>query len=773
MSEAPLLIRREDGVGTVVLNRPDKRNALDLTMRAAIAQAVLELESDAAISAIVVTGSDTVFAAGADLNLLVDKGAQAVADIDLGQYWAPVANSRKPTIAAVSGFALGAGCELAMMCDLIVADASARFGQPELAVGIIHGAGGTQRLVRAVGQQVASLMLMTGEMLTGERAFQLGWLPSSWPRVRRSNVRWYSHARPRACHPRRSARPNGCCARAPTWRSTPRSRSRTASFCCSSTRRTRPKACALFSRSANPSSRAPEPGRRPMSNPDPSSVRALTIGVIGAGTMGRGIVRLFAPAGHRLLCFDAMDDAAPKAVAFVVGMIERGVEKGRLSPQAFETIRDNIAVSDGLKGLAECDIVIEAIVEDLAVKRELFAALEDMVGAATILASNTSSLTVADIASACRLPERVAGLHFFNPVPLMKVAEVIAAVRTAPATVATLAALVEGAGHRAVLTSDQPGFLVNHAGRGLYTEGLAILEEQVASASEIDTILREAAGFRKGPFELLDLTGLDVSSKVMATIYAQFQQEPRFRPSSRVPPRVAAGLFGRKTGEGWYRYDDGKQVAPLRKPLPPLPIGTRVWIEAQAGDRDALAAHLIAAGAALVDEPQDDALLVIQPWGLDATTHCVALGLDAARCVALDPLAGLARHRTLMLTASTTPAVRDAAHALLAHDGAAVTVINDSPGFVLQRVLATIINIAAQIAQLGIASMADIEAAVQLGLGYPHGPLAWGDAIGGERVLTILRNMQALTGDPRYRPSPWLVRRVALGLSLLTPEAPR
>jgi enoyl-CoA hydratase len=174
MSEAPVLIRREDGVGSVVLNRPEKRNALDLTLRAAIAQAVLELERDAAVRAIVITGSDTVFAAGADLNLLVDKGAQDVADIDLGQYWAPVANSQKPTIAAVSGFALGAGCELAMMCDFIVADASARFGQPELAVGIMPGAGGTQRLVRAVGKQVASLLLMTGEMLSGERAHQLG-----------------------------------------------------------------------------------------------------------------------------------------------------------------------------------------------------------------------------------------------------------------------------------------------------------------------------------------------------------------------------------------------------------------------------------------------------------------------------------------------------------------------------------------------------------------------------------------------------------------------
>ena len=171
---APVQVQREGAVGVLTLNRPEKRNALDLTMRAAIAAAFRELEADAQVKAIVVTGSDTVFAAGADLNLLVDKGAQQVAEIDLGQYWAPVAGSRKPVIAAVSGFALGAGCELALMCDFIVADATARFGQPELAVGIMPGAGGTQRLVRTVGKQVASLMLMTGEPLTGERAHQLG-----------------------------------------------------------------------------------------------------------------------------------------------------------------------------------------------------------------------------------------------------------------------------------------------------------------------------------------------------------------------------------------------------------------------------------------------------------------------------------------------------------------------------------------------------------------------------------------------------------------------
>lgn len=499
-----------------------------------------------------------------------------------------------------------------------------------------------------------------------------------------------------------------------------------------------------------------------------------TIGVVGAGTMGRGIVQLFAQAGHRVRCFDAADGAAAKAIEFVTGMIGRGVEKGRLSAADFDHIRGRIHACADMGDMADCDIVVEAIVEDLAVKQTLYHQLEAIVAASAILASNTSSLIVADIASACAHPERVAGLHFFNPVPLMKVAEIIAAVRTTAATVAMLRDLVSGAGHRAVVVADQPGFLVNHAGRGLYTEGLRLVEEQVAAPAEVDTVLREAAGFRMGPFELLDLTGLDVSAKVMASIYEQFQHEPRFRPSSLVAPRVAAGLFGRKSGAGWYAYDGDRKVVADARPVPAMPTDLTVWVDPKARHYAELSALATQAGARLAEAAASPAaLLIIQPWGTDATSSAVEAGLDAARCVAIDPLPPFERHRTLMLTAVTTPAMRDAAHALLASDGVAVTLINDSPGFIVQRVLATIVNIAANIAQRGIASVDDLEDAVMLGLGYPRGPLSWGDAVGGGHILTILECLHAGTGDPRYRPSAWLKRRVALGLSLRSAEARR
>ncbi|CAN5296634.1 3-hydroxyacyl-CoA dehydrogenase [soil metagenome] len=497
----------------------------------------------------------------------------------------------------------------------------------------------------------------------------------------------------------------------------------------------------------------------------------MKIGVVGTGAMGQGIIQLFAQSGNDILCFDSSAGAVPKAIEAITGLLARSVQKGKMTAEAFESVKARIQPVDSLLDLADCDLVIEAIVEKLEVKQGLFRNLETIVSDSAMLASNTSSLSISEIAAACAKPERVAGLHFFNPVPLMKVAEVIGGVRTTPAVVETLRVLVDLAGHRAVVVDDQPGFLVNHAGRGFPTEGLKILEERVATTSEIDDVLREAAGFRMGPFQLLDLTGLDVSGKVMTSIYEQFQQEPRVRPSSLVPPRVAAGLLGRKTGAGWYSYN-GQDEAAASLSIPTLPAGMRFWIDPAADGAAALTALVESVGCTLADAAAAN-VLIIQPWGVDATSYAAANGLDSAKTVAVDPLPAFTARRTLMLTVDTSAPARDAAHALLASDGVAVTVISDSPGFIAQRVLATVVNIAANMAQRGIGSVDDIDDAVRLGLGYPQGPLTWGDKIGGANILKILNGMLSVTHDPRYRPSPWLARRVAVGASLRTAEAPR
>jgi 3-hydroxybutyryl-CoA dehydrogenase len=275
-----------------------------------------------------------------------------------------------------------------------------------------------------------------------------------------------------------------------------------------------------------------------------------------------------------------------------------------------------------------------------------------------------------------------------------------------------------------------------------------------------------------GPFELLDLTGLDVSHPVMESIYHQYYQEPRYRPSALAAQRLAGGLLGRKSGRGFYEYPDGKQQA---LPPPPAPAArpAHIWVSPA---RPALAAavrELVRSLGGTLDEsqsPQDGALCLVTPLGEDATACAAREGLDASRTVAIDALCGLDRHRTLMTTPLTSAAMREAAHGLFSADGVPVSVVRDSAGLVAQRVLAHIVNIGCDIAQQGIATPEDIDRAVNLGLGYPQGPLALGDALGASAVLAILENLQAAYGDPRYRPSPWLKRRALLGASLLTPE---
>jgi 3-hydroxybutyryl-CoA dehydrogenase len=494
----------------------------------------------------------------------------------------------------------------------------------------------------------------------------------------------------------------------------------------------------------------------------------LTLGIVGTGIMGRGIAQIAALAGCQVLLLDSRAGAAAEARSYVEGMLGRLAEKGKLDEPGRLAAVARLGVAEDIAALAPCHVVVEAIVENLEAKQELMRQLEAVVGDDCLLATNTSSLSVTSIARAARLPARVAGFHFFNPVPLMKVVEVIAGVMSAPWTCEALTALARRMGHRPVLAKDTPGFIVNHAGRGFGTEALRVLGEGVAEVAAIDRVLKGAAGFRMGPFELLDLTGLDVSHPVMESVYSQFYHEPRFRPSPITAQRLDAGLLGRKTGRGFYDY--AKDATPVT--LPPVPAVARpsvVWLEDSPAAAP-VAALLAQLGCAVTHEsPAGSHLCVVAPIGEDATSAALRLGLDARRTVAVDALF-LAGHRTVMTTPVTLPEIRDAAHALFAADGTAVSVIHDSPGLIAQRVVATIINIACDIAQQRIATPDDIDGAVTLGLGYPKGPLAWGDALGPTTVLTILERMQALTGDPRYRPSLWLRRRALLGVSLHTNE---
>jgi 3-hydroxybutyryl-CoA dehydrogenase len=493
------------------------------------------------------------------------------------------------------------------------------------------------------------------------------------------------------------------------------------------------------------------------------------IGIVGAGAMGRGIAQVCSAAGCAVRLFDASQDAVGRAIDTVRDDLARTVEKQKLTQEAADATLDRIQAGCQLSDMADCDLVVEAIVENLEVKQQLLRNLESLVRPDCILATNTSSLSVTAIAAACERPERVAGWHFFNPVPRMRLVEVIQAPRTRQDVVDALVQLSQRVGHKAVVASDTPGFVVNHAGRAYVTEGLKLLAERAAEHSVLDAILRDCAGFRMGPFELLDLTGLDVSQPVMESIHAQYYGDDRYRPVPLARTRMVAGLLGRKSGQGFYRYDGGKAEV-QRQPAVDDTLPAQPWwpVDGPAAPSEAVTA-LLAPQARAADAAHAEVILLC-PLGPDLSTAAAELRLDATRCVAVDPLFASRQGVTLMGCPATTASAMTAARAAFEAEGIATHVVADSPGYVAPRVVACIVNLASDMAQQGIASPADIDASVRLGLGYPCGPFEWGDRLGALRVLQILQGLHATFGDQRYRPSPWLVRRARLGLPLSTPD---
>ena len=506
------------------------------------------------------------------------------------------------------------------------------------------------------------------------------------------------------------------------------------------------------------------------------------IGVVGAGTMGAGIAQLACQAaGARTLLHDPVEDALRRGVEGIAGQLERGAERERWSREEADAARSRLEPADTLEALAPCELVIEAAPESLAVKHELFERLSAIVREDCVLATNTSSLPVTAIASAATRPQRVVGMHFFNPAPVMRLLEVVAGELSAPEAVARARAAGQAMGKRVILAADGPGFLVNRCGRPFSLEALRLLGERIASVEQIDRICRLGAGFRMGPFELMDLVGVDTGFDVSRSFYEQSFGEPRWRPSPIAARMTAAGRRGRKAGRGYYDYTGGPHRP--EDPEPPA-AGGGEGPAVVAGDgtlAEELRAAAAAAGYEVEQEVGDDSE---PPWlivdcGSDPEDPPLQGGPQVVLCAegslaALDPggaaagfhcLPPLEQARLVELTRSesTSPVAAERAERFFTTLGRHVEWVGDAPGLVLGRIVCQLVNEAAFALGEGVGSAEDIDAGMLLGLNHPHGPLHWADAIGLDHVLAVIEALAEEYREDRYRPAPVLRRHVLGG----------
>lgn len=492
-----------------------------------------------------------------------------------------------------------------------------------------------------------------------------------------------------------------------------------------------------------------------------------TVGVIGAGTMGAGIAQVAAQAGCRVKLFDARDGAAQSAIAKTGETLSMLASKGKMSADDAAATRARLGVAPDLADFHDCDLIVEAIIEDLAAKQALFKSLETICAPTTVLASNTSSISITAIASAVTRPENVVGMHFFNPAPVMPLVEIVSGQLTSADVAERMETTSREWKKSPVRCKSTPGFIVNRVARPYYGEAFRALESAGADAATIDLVMREAGGFKIGPFELLDLIGLDVNLMVTKSVWNAYFQDSRFRPSLTQEEMVAGGLLGRKSGRGFYRYPEGSPPAPASA-LGPAPTMVQYLTESDA--LQPLIDRIRAAGIKVQSRKEED------PFGagmfrVGNATVCltdgrtatqIAFEEDMTNVVALDLARDFATTKRVALTKAddtTTAALADAV-GLFRTLGVEVSVIDDIPGMIVARTLSMLANEGADAVLQGVADAAGVDTAMKLGLSHPEGPLATADRLGLTLMNAILVNMQAHTGDDRYRQSLLLQRKM-------------
>jgi 3-hydroxybutyryl-CoA dehydrogenase len=519
-------------------------------------------------------------------------------------------------------------------------------------------------------------------------------------------------------------------------------------------------------------------------DPAPAPGAPAVLGVAGAGTMGSGIAQLGCVAGIETLLHDPDAAALERGRERIVRQLDREVSRGRMSQEDAERSKERLHPAAALGDLASCELVIEAAPERLEIKRDLFAKLSEVVAEDCVLATNTSSLLVTALAPGATHPERVVGMHFFNPPPLMALLEVVAGLESGERALAVARAAGEAMGKHVIDAVDGPGFLVNRCNRPFGLEGLRLLTEQIATIEQIDRICRMGGGFRMGPFELMDLVGVDVGLDVSRSFYEQSFGEPRWRPSPISVKTVAAGRHGRKTRRGYYEYPESGSYRPDDPPA--LAAGGGDGLVVIAGDSQlalelsdaaAEAGWEVLTPAEAIDGPAPD--LILDLSGGEETDAPLQGAPQAICCTAgslssLDPGgSGVGFHALPPVSESSlvelTRGPDSAASAIEITEHFFTTLgkhtewVADAPGLVLGRIVCQVINEAAFALGEGLGSAEDIDAGMTLGLNYPRGILAWADEIGLDHVVNVLESLYLERGEERYRLAPLLRRLIWSG----------
>lgn len=498
------------------------------------------------------------------------------------------------------------------------------------------------------------------------------------------------------------------------------------------------------------------------------------VAVVGAGAMGSGIAQLAAAAGHPVYLFDSDDGAVDRALTDLADRLERSVARGHRTREDVDRILTNIVGCGWLAECARAGLIVEAVVEDLDVKRAVLADLEKLATPDTIIATNTSSLSVTAIGAGMANPERFVGMHFFNPAPVMPLVEIISGAETMPEAAQIAAATVASWGKVPVHCTSTPGFIVNRVARPFYGEALRIVAAGSTDYATIDTVMTGSGGFKMGPFELMDLVGLDINLAVSKSVFAQTFHDARFAPHVLQQSLVDAGKLGRKTGHGFFEYGDDAPK-PMAVTFDPQPAPANVEAHGDLSWATGLIGRLLDAGVEVDGVAAGGpGHLIFDGVHLVPTDGRTATELAAARVVGTDNVVvfdlvndwDTVSHVGMAAADQAEPGKLERAAALFQAIGCGVSRLDDTHGLVVMRTVAQLAAVAADTVAGGIAAAEDIDTAMRLGTSYPSGPLEWADRIGLKQIVFVLANLHHGFGEDRYRVPPLLARRAATGTPL-------